>query len=81
MHKIFLEKDCFVILWILQAAIIAFTSEFVPRMVYKYGYSDDGSLNDYFRNFSMSRFNTADFAEDGRPDEVEASFGNVTECW
>ncbi|XP_053397685.1 anoctamin-4-like isoform X3 [Mercenaria mercenaria] len=63
------------------AAIIAFTSEFIPRMVYKYGYSD-GSLNDFYQNFSLSRFNTADFDDDGRPDEIEPIFGtNVTECW
>ncbi|XP_060596933.1 anoctamin-4-like isoform X3 [Ruditapes philippinarum] len=64
------------------AAIIAFTSEFIPRMVYKYGYSNDGTLNDYYTNFSMSVFNTADFDEDGLPDEIEPQFGtNVTECW
>ena len=51
-------------------------------MVYKYGYSNDGTLNDYYSNFSMSLFKTADFDDDGRPDEIEPAFGaNVTECW
>lgn len=51
-------------------------------MVYKYGYSDDNSLNGYYVNFSMSRFNTADFDPRSTPDMIDPSFGtNVTECW
>ncbi|KAL4232704.1 Anoctamin-4 [Mactra antiquata] len=64
------------------AAIIAFTSEFIPRMVYKYGYSSDQTLDGYFTNFSMSRFNTADFEDRSVPEEIDPSFGpTVTECW
>ena len=42
------------------AFIIAFTSEFIPRLVYKYKYSGDHSLNGYL-NFTLSYFNPIDF--------------------
>lgn len=40
--------------------IIAFTSEFIPRLVYQIRKSTDGSLNGYV-DYSLSRFNTSDF--------------------
>ena len=40
--------------------IIAFTSEFIPKLVYKLGYSPDGSLNGY-TNFTLAHFNPQDF--------------------
>jgi len=42
------------------AAIIAFTSDFIPRVVYKTYYSNDGTLSGYM-NFTLSYFNTKDF--------------------
>jgi len=42
------------------AFIIALTSEFIPKMVYKTLYSEDNSLKGY-ANFSLSYFNTSDF--------------------
>lgn len=41
--------------------IIAFTSEFIPRLVYQIHKSPDGSLNGYV-DYSLSRFNTSDYA-------------------
>ena len=43
-----------------QAAIIAFTAEFIPKLVYQYAHSDNNSLDGYV-NFSLSVFNVADF--------------------
>lgn len=42
------------------AFIIAFTSEFIPRMVYQYKYSTDNTLSGYL-NFTLSSFNPKDF--------------------
>ena len=36
------------------------TSEFIPKMVYRYFYSGDGSLNGYV-DFSLSYFDMRDF--------------------
>ncbi len=38
-----------------QACVIAFTSDFVPKMLYKWAYSNDGTLNGYV-DFSMSYY-------------------------
>ncbi|XP_065163177.1 anoctamin-5 isoform X2 [Atheta coriaria] len=40
--------------------IIAFTSDFIPRLVYRLAVSDDYSLNGYLNN-TLSYFNTSDF--------------------
>jgi hypothetical protein len=61
----------------LQAAIIAFTSEFVPKLVYRYGYNNTGSLQGYI-DFSLSVFNVADFERTSVPNRSE--FANVTQC-
>eukprot|EP00096_Caligus_rogercresseyi_P006888 TRINITY_DN2387_c0_g1_i3.p1 TRINITY_DN2387_c0_g1~~TRINITY_DN2387_c0_g1_i3.p1 ORF type:complete len:280 (+),score=86.39 TRINITY_DN2387_c0_g1_i3:60-899(+) len=47
--------------------IIAFTSDFVPRTLYKMRYSDDDSLSGYI-NFTLSKFNPDDFSVHSRPD-------------
>lgn len=57
--------------------IIAFTSDFIPRLVYMKFYSEDGSLDGYV-NFTLSRFNTSEFQPNTAPKESE--FLNVTEC-
>lgn len=46
--------------------IIAFTSEFIPRLVYRLFVSADGSLAGYV-NHSLSYFNTSDFASGTGP--------------
>lgn len=48
------------------AFIICITSEFIPRLVYRLGYSPDGSLSGYVES-SLSLFNTSDFEKEHRP--------------
>ncbi|XP_061819805.1 anoctamin-1a isoform X1 [Nerophis lumbriciformis] len=45
---------------ILNAFVIAFTSDFIPRLVYKYMYSPDGTMHG-FVNHTLSYFNVSDF--------------------
>lgn len=45
---------------LVNAFVIAFTSEFIPRLVYRYSYSDDGTLKGFLNN-SMSFLNTSDW--------------------
>lgn len=64
----------------LQAAIIAFTSEFIPKLVYQYGYSPDQTLSGYTQ-FSLSNFKVQYFARESVPDDKKMDvFGNVTQC-
>lgn len=57
-----------------QGFIIAFTSEFIPRLVYRTAISEDGSLNGYM-NHTLAYFNTADFPAGKGP-----RIGNETIC-
>nr|XP_022287592.1 anoctamin-4-like isoform X1 [Crassostrea virginica] len=62
------------------AAIIAFTSEFIPKLVYQYGYSPDQTLSGYTQ-FSLSNFKVQYFARESVPDDKKMDiFGNVTQC-
>ncbi|XP_077375444.1 anoctamin-1a isoform X2 [Festucalex cinctus] len=45
---------------IVNAFVISFTSDFIPRLVYQYMYSPDGSMHG-FVNHSLSYFNVSDF--------------------
>ncbi|XP_058460055.1 anoctamin-4 isoform X2 [Malaya genurostris] len=45
------------------AFVIAYTSDFIPRMVYKYVYSTQFSLHGYIEH-SLSVFNTSDYKEE-----------------
>ncbi|XP_068597929.1 anoctamin-1a [Brachionichthys hirsutus] len=45
---------------IVNAFVIAFTSDFIPRLVYQYMYSPDGSMHG-FVNHTLSYFNVSDF--------------------
>ncbi|XP_072237198.1 anoctamin-1a isoform X1 [Leuresthes tenuis] len=45
---------------IVNAFVIAFTSDFIPRLVYQYTYSPDGTLHG-FVNHTLSYFNVSDF--------------------
>ena len=59
----------------MQGFIIAFTSEFIPKMVYRIGYSADGSLHGY-TNFTLSTFDPRDFEY---PEGVKAAeMANLT---
>lgn len=63
------------------ALIIAFTSEFIPKLVYRYSFSDDESLNGYIK-WSLSTFNVSEFDERSRPTDPKIEeFGNLTECY
>lgn len=59
--------------------IIAFTSDFIPRLVYMLYYSEDGTLDGYVE-FTLSRFNTSEFRFNTAPDIDNPDFQNVTEC-
>ncbi|XP_055887871.1 anoctamin-4-like isoform X2 [Biomphalaria glabrata] len=62
------------------AIIIAFTSEFVPKLVYQYSYSKNSDINGYI-NFSLSVFNVSLFEPKSIPKVKNIElFGNVTEC-
>ncbi|XP_033101600.1 anoctamin-4-like isoform X5 [Anneissia japonica] len=60
------------------ACIIAFTSEFIPREVYRYR-TDPGSLKGYI-DFSLSEFNVSDFKADQAPDD-EAEAASTDKCF
>lgn len=51
---------------IFQGFIIAFTSDFIPRLVYRSSISADGSLHGYV-NHSLAYFNTHDFVDGKEP--------------
>lgn len=55
--------------------MIAYTSDFIPRMVYKYVYSPDNTLNGYVLS-TLSAFNTSEYTEEmGSPaDDVDPPF-------
>ncbi|KAH8032043.1 hypothetical protein HPB51_022791 [Rhipicephalus microplus] len=58
---------------------IAYTSDFIPRLVYRLVYSSDYSLHG-FVNFTLSSFDTSDFDNDTRPDKVTLDGVVVREC-
>ena len=62
----------------LQAFIIGWTSDFIPKMVYKYTHGQ--RQLDGYMNWSLSYFKTADFESRSLPDFTPAEFGNVTVC-
>ena len=65
---------------IFQALIIGWTSDFVPKLVYKYTVSPDHSMAGYM-NHSLSYFAVKDFQNQSFPDDPQTSvFGDVTEC-
>ncbi|XP_057203750.1 anoctamin-1a isoform X2 [Triplophysa rosa] len=51
---------------IVNAFVIAFTSDFIPRLVYQYMYSPDGTLHG-FVNFTLSQFNVSHFQPGTEP--------------
>ncbi|KAL1471534.1 hypothetical protein MTO96_023589 [Rhipicephalus appendiculatus] len=58
---------------------IAYTSDFIPRMVYRIVYSSDYSLHG-FVNFTLSSFDTSDFDNETRPDKATLDGVVVREC-
>lgn len=57
------------------AFVIAFTSSFVERLVYRYGYSETGGMEGYVSK-SLSVFNVSDFPPQSVPDDPV----NITFC-
>uniref|UniRef100_A0AAY4BA01 Anoctamin n=1 Tax=Denticeps clupeoides TaxID=299321 RepID=A0AAY4BA01_9TELE len=53
---------------ILSAFVISFTSDFIPRLVYQYMYSPDGSMHG-FVNHTLSYFNVSHFQNGTQPIE------------
>lgn len=51
-----------------QAFVISFTSDFIPRMVYQYMYSPNGSMHG-FVNHTLSHFNVSHFQKGKEPRE------------
>uniref|UniRef100_A0A8C1M6N7 Anoctamin n=1 Tax=Cyprinus carpio TaxID=7962 RepID=A0A8C1M6N7_CYPCA len=67
------------------AFIVSFTSDMIPRLVYKYAYYQgaEGSMEGYI-NSSLAVFNITDFKPENRPDDSENPdwffSSNITTC-
>ncbi|GBN09657.1 Anoctamin-1 [Araneus ventricosus] len=61
------------------AFMIAYTSDFIPRLVYIFVTSKNRTLDGYIDN-SLSLFNTSDFSDEVRPEEPLLGNFNVTLC-
>ncbi|XP_021569035.1 anoctamin-1 [Carlito syrichta] len=53
---------------IINAFVISFTSDFIPRLVYLYMYSQDGTMHG-FVNHTLSSFNVSDFQHGTAPSD------------
>lgn len=51
-----------------QAFVISFTSDFIPRLVYLYMYSESGTMHG-FVNHTLSSFNVSDFQNGTAPND------------
>ncbi|XP_057310840.1 anoctamin-4-like isoform X2 [Hydractinia symbiolongicarpus] len=54
---------------IVNAFVLAFTSELIPRLAYKYYFSETNDLHG-FTNFTLSYFKVSDFKNASRPDNA-----------
>ncbi|XP_076372958.1 anoctamin-5-like [Tachypleus tridentatus] len=59
--------------------IIAYTTNFIPRLVYMFIYSYDGSLRGYVNN-SLSYFDTSDFTDISKPENMTLDGKHVYTC-
>uniref|UniRef100_A0A672PH57 Anoctamin n=1 Tax=Sinocyclocheilus grahami TaxID=75366 RepID=A0A672PH57_SINGR len=55
---------------ITNAFVISFTSEFIPRMVYQYLYSETGNMHGY-TNHTLAYFNTSNFKPGTAPHDTD----------
>ncbi|KAK8757212.1 hypothetical protein V5799_000085 [Amblyomma americanum] len=62
-----------------QAFQIAYTSDFIPRFLYRVLHSPDYSLRGFI-NFTLSSFDTSDFDNETRPDNSTLDGVPVREC-
>ena len=53
-----------------QAFVIAITSDFIPRLVYQYAYSHNGTLHG-FVNHTLSFFNVSQLKEGTQPENSQ----------
>lgn len=60
------------------ACIIAFTSEFIPKLVYRYGYNNTDMSG--YTNFSLSTFDVSKFDSRSRPNVTTIDNEPVTFC-
>ena len=63
---------------LVNAFVLAFTSDFIPRLVYKTRYGKEGSLEGYLNN-SLSFFDVDNFTSDERP-MSSLPFTNLSYC-
>jgi len=56
--------------------VLSITSEFIPRLVYKYQFSPDGSLKGYV-DWSLSHFKVTDFMAEERPENAKLNVNEV----
>lgn len=61
------------------AFLIAYTSDFIPRLLYKLVHSKDHSLRG-FVNFTLSVFDTSDFDDEARPENTTLDGVEVKQC-
>ncbi|KAK8776178.1 hypothetical protein V5799_030477 [Amblyomma americanum] len=64
---------------ICNAFLIAYTSDFIPRMLYRMVHSREHSLRG-FVNFTLSSFDTSDYDDETRPDNATLDGIIVREC-
>ena len=62
---------------LVNAFVIAFTSDFIAKLVYEYSYSSNHSLEGYLNN-SLSTFNTSLYSSTSKPD-VQYKVGNISD--
>uniref|UniRef100_A0A8C5Q415 Anoctamin n=1 Tax=Leptobrachium leishanense TaxID=445787 RepID=A0A8C5Q415_9ANUR len=62
---------------IINAFVISFTSDFIPRLVYLYMYSEDGTMHGFVNN-TLSYFNVSDF-QPGTAPTMENQLGYQVE--
>ncbi|XP_014430071.2 anoctamin-1 isoform X3 [Pelodiscus sinensis] len=64
---------------IINAFVISFTSDFIPRLVYLYMYSENGTMHG-FVNHTLSYFNVSDFQEGTAPNDQMGPDHKVQIC-
>ncbi|KAH7939780.1 hypothetical protein HPB52_017369 [Rhipicephalus sanguineus] len=64
---------------ICNAFLIAYTSDFIPRMLYRMVHSKGHNLRG-FVNFTLSSFDTSDFDDETRPDNATLDGITVRQC-
>ncbi|KAK7896005.1 hypothetical protein WMY93_021330 [Mugilogobius chulae] len=62
---------------IINAFVISFTSDFIPRLVYQYVYSPTGTMHGFI-DHTLSYFNVSNFKPGTAPDSTE--HGNISVC-